>query len=190
MSKPITVEIFAIGCELSGAGCPRQAGGCGGCSRLAASPHPDAGASRTTGGCGACGGCCRDKPTSAVRTVGGLYRDLEKQLRQNGLVKVTDLRFIDLFDTPIEFYPAAQRLVAAGYTPPLILINGDLRYYGGIDPAVILAAIQAAAESRDEGIPAGPPSDPAKGPAGVRRDPGSPTAAALRRQRSPQRSKD
>jgi hypothetical protein len=85
---------------------------------------------------------------AADRTVGSIYREIENSLQQSGLSDRVDLSFIDLFDCEIDPDSSAGRLITADYTPPLILIDGALRYYGGIAPAPILSAIRLAVENQ------------------------------------------
>jgi hypothetical protein len=144
MSKKIQVHIFGFGNQLLKEGC--SSGGCGGCG------------SKDKKSSEGCGGCCNNssgnvgcsknirsntsyksgesKSTIKIgkksKDLNMHYTDLVEFLRDRGVIDSVDLKFIELSKINILDYDDLRVLYDMDFEPPYVVIDGIIRYYGGL----------------------------------------------------------
>lgn len=90
-----------------------------------------------SGGCGSCssgcstggGGCCSSKPSKPISE---LIEDLKNSVKNSDISSFTQIEYIDLDKLSSYDYENIDYLIEQGFNPPLVAIDGVVRFYGGI----------------------------------------------------------
>lgn len=138
MEKKIQIQIFGAWDWVLGGGC--SSGGCGGCS----SKSKEGSAS----GCGGCssggeGGCSSKTP----KQMGELYEELLQFLQGSDVKERVELEFLDIRKVNVLDYDDIRVLFDRGYELPYCVIDGIVRYYGGISNDLIYKDIKELLET-------------------------------------------
>jgi hypothetical protein len=135
MENKIKVQIYGEWDSVLGGGCnskieiassdKKAASGCGGC-------------------CGNSGGCntghsCGDK---AIKTMGELFGSLNNSLVDIGLNEHVELQFLDIRRINVLDYDDIRILFDRGYELPYCVVDGIVRYYGGIPEELIIKDVK------------------------------------------------
>lgn len=150
MNNKIKVQIYGVWDKSLGEGC--SSGSCGGC------PSPSGGCpSQTKGeaesiqltskghGCSRCasktsgGGDSIDQSTN---TTGMQYEELVHYLQDTGVKSKVDIEFLDMSKINILDFDDIRVLDEMGYESPFTVIEGIVRYYGGISKDLVFKDIQ------------------------------------------------
>jgi len=101
------------------------------------------GSDLATGGCGCGPGCCGPGDETDVRPLEEQARDLEETLvRYYG--PCVRVEFVDVFGEAMAAYPEMVRLIAERGLPlPLVAVNGEAKFAGGLPLDGISAALEA-----------------------------------------------
>jgi hypothetical protein len=142
MSKKIQVHIFGFGNQVLKGGCSSE--GCGGCG------------SKNNSSSRECGGCCNNssghrecgksknnlykseelKSTIHIekkpKNLNEQYTDLAEFLTERGVMHSIDLKFMELNKINILDYDDLRVLYDKDFEPPYVVIDGIIRYYGGL----------------------------------------------------------
>lgn len=95
------------------------------------------------GGCGCSSGCGPEN--SCGPTVEESTAELERQLREIYGDTVT-VKFVDTRKTGFRDYPLVERAVRIGYGFPIVSVNGQPRFAGGVDLEQICEVINEITE--------------------------------------------
>ena len=150
MAEKIKIQVYGIEDLILGGG--SASGGCGGCSSkgkqsLGESKVSCCGSVSNDKGSG-CGGCGSKKGESGgcgsktPKTVSELYRELVEFIEGSDVKDKTVLEFIDINKINILDYDDVRYLYDGGYELPYCVIDGIVRYYGGISNELILNDIK------------------------------------------------
>ena len=90
-----------------------------------------------TGTC-SCGGACASKTDA---TMGDLSADLAAFLQKSSIGECVKARFVDVLDDDLNAYPKAQVLFRNGFALPFVMINGNVRFWGGINNDMVLEEV-------------------------------------------------
>lgn len=128
MDKKIKVEIFGIEDEVPGS-----------CESALKSS--------SSKGCSNCKGCgshgCHEHGTSSEsKNLWQVYEEIEKFIKYSDASKNVIMEFIDIKRDGIENYKEIEKLLLEGYNIPIIVIDGIVRYYGGISKELIYKDIK------------------------------------------------
>lgn len=144
MSEKIQVHIFGFGSQVLKEGC--GSGGCGGCGSKD---------KKSSEGCGGCcnkssshGGCSRNingnNPRSSdelkstiqisrkLKDLNMHYADLTEFLKERGVMDSVELKFMELSKINILDYDDLRVIYDMDFEPPYVVIDGIVRYYGGL----------------------------------------------------------
>lgn len=137
MNNKIIVKIYGIESQVLGGGCSSR--GCGGCSSKAESGHKCCGdgnersSKGCSGGCGSEGGCSSKKPKSIIE----LYNELVQTIELSDVKDWVELEFLDIRKINILDNENIRMLYDRDYELPYCVIDGIVRYYGGIPNSLI-----------------------------------------------------
>jgi hypothetical protein len=143
MDKMIKVQIFGVDNWV-------VSGGCGGCSsKSGSSSDRCGGCSSKEGGCGGCGssdssGGCGSK---APKAMGELFNELVSSIQSSDIKGCVELEFIDIRKINILDYDDIRYLYDEGYELPYCVIDGVVRYYGGILSSLIYKDVKELIEA-------------------------------------------
>ena len=100
------------------------------------------GSSSCTGCCGGgCGKCCG----KASQDIKSTYCELQKYIESTDICDKVDIKFFDVNNMDdIKSFSEVKKAVDEGYGFPFVLINGKLRFYGGISGKVLYYGIKEA----------------------------------------------
>lgn len=138
MSKIIKVQIYGIENQILGGG--RSSEGCGGCSSKASKDSSECGNShgKGCGGCGSTGGCSSKTPKTMIK----LYEELVVSIKSSDINHCVELEFLDIRKVNILDNDDIRTLYDMDYELPYCVIDGVVRYYGGISSALIYKDIK------------------------------------------------
>lgn len=135
MNEKIKVQIYGIreenltsgcGCSLKKEGCSNtcknKKGSCGGCGSNLNSEHS----------------CCKSR---SAKTMGEAYKELEEFINESDVKNNTVLEFIDLVKDEFKEEKIVE-LISRGFEPPITVVDGIIRYYGGISKTYIYKDIK------------------------------------------------
>jgi hypothetical protein len=77
-------------------------------------------------------GPARDPRTGGNSLPLKMYFSLNKYLQSSDVGGSVDLHFVDSTTPEINSYPAAKNMIQQGSPPPLVAINGAVKYTGSI----------------------------------------------------------
>lgn len=127
MVDKIKVEIFGDKDKVETQGCPMKGNGCSGCS----------------GGCGgSCSGCGSSKNNGTDRTLKERCEEVFNYVRSSDVGDNVDLVFYDINNINVLDYDDIRVLLERGFEPPFTVIDGIVRYYGGISTQLIYKDIK------------------------------------------------
>ena len=121
MENKIKVSIYGNKLDILGkdGGCGHSTeDGCGGCN------------SKKSGGCGNCGS--KDK-----KSVGDMFLELENFIFASDVKGRVELQFIELDKNKIGGNEEIEDIIDRGFEAPIVVIDGIVRYYGGISNALV-----------------------------------------------------
>lgn len=99
------------------------------------------GTSSCTGCCGGgCGMCCG----KASKDIKSTYCQLQKYIESTDVCDKTDIKFVDINADDIKSFPEVKKAMSEGCSLPIVVINGRLRFYGGISGRVLYCGIKDA----------------------------------------------
>jgi hypothetical protein len=127
MNNKITVFIYGIWNEKIQSGCGSNHNSC------SSKKNDQKGSSCS--GCSSCGGCKSDKTEN--NTVGEQYKDLEEYIIQQKIDDRVMLEFLDLTKINVLDHDDIRILEEQGFSAPYTVIDGIVRYYGGISKELI-----------------------------------------------------
>lgn len=137
MNSKIKVNIYGVkdsvlprNCGCSGnqngcSGCSTNKNGCGNCSNDQ---------KHCSGGCGA----------STYKNLGDLYKDLKNFLEKSDIKENIDIKFIDLKEREMkeEEELRVKEIIERGFEAPITVIDGIIRYYGGLSNTLVLKDVK------------------------------------------------
>ena len=135
MNGKIKVQVYGIGEERlsSGCGCHGKKKDCSStCKNKKSSCH----------GCGSNSevkhSCCKGRKS---KTISEAYKELEQFINESDVKNSTQLEFIELNkDNLIE--EKIKEIIKDGFEPPITVVDGIIRYYGGISNIFIYKDIK------------------------------------------------
>ncbi len=131
----IKVDIFGFWNERlenkKGCGGCASSGGCGGCSKKNGGIQI-AGRLSNTESCSGCGS--GNEPS---KTVGQQYEELLEFINNSDIKDMVKLEFYDLKKINVLDYDDIRILTEMDYEAPFVVIDGIVRYYGGISEQLI-----------------------------------------------------
>lgn len=138
MSKKIKVQIYGIENQILGGG--RSSEGCGGCSSKASKDSSECSSShgKGCGGCGSAGGCSSKTPKTMIK----LYEELVASIKSSDINHCVELEFLDIRKINILDNDDIRTLYDMDYELPYCVIDGVVRYYGGISSSLIYKDIK------------------------------------------------
>lgn len=77
-------------------------------------------------------GPLRDPRTGRNSLALNQYFSLVKYIESSDAKNQTDLQFMDITQVNLNNYPAVQRALAQGQHPPIVVIDGVIKYSGSI----------------------------------------------------------
>ncbi len=121
MDEKIKIQIFGFKDEEADSGCEKKkkgsSKGCGGC-----------GSGGHTSGCTNCIGGDEGK----AKNMQEILKDLSESIQDSDIKECAELEFIDLGKISAYEYENIEQLLEQGFTTPIVVIDGIVRYYGGI----------------------------------------------------------
>lgn len=141
----IKVDIFGFWDEKlqtnkSCGGCG-SSGGCGGCNSKKAGIEI-AGRTSSTEGCAGCG-----SSSEGSKTIGQQYQELIEYINNSDLKDKVKLEFYDLKKINVLDYDDIRILTEMDYESPFVVIDGIVRYYGGISGHLIYKDVKELASA-------------------------------------------
>jgi hypothetical protein len=145
MINKIKVDIFGIWDEVlksnkkdcSSCESATGSGGCGCSKRKSGIAIRGVSEESKPGGCGGCG-----SKKSEPKSVGEQYTDLKSFIDGSAVKEVVELQFYDLRKINILDYDDIRVLTERDYEGPYVVIDGIVRYYGGISQDLIYKDVQ------------------------------------------------
>lgn len=64
--------------------------------------------------------------------MGDAYDDLIRFIQESDLQNKVEFHFVDLIEDDVDEFDAVKQMVSRGFALPLIAINGQMKFYGGI----------------------------------------------------------
>lgn len=148
MINKIKVDIFGIWDEVlqnkkdcGGCSSADGKGGCGCSKRKSGIAIKGAAEEAQSGGCGGCG-----SKKSQPKSVGELYTELKGFIENSAVKEVVELQFYDLRKINVLDYDDIRVLTERDYETPYVVIDGIVRYYGGISQDLIYKDVQELVE--------------------------------------------
>lgn len=77
-------------------------------------------------------GTLRDPQTGRNSLALNQYFSLVKYIESSDAKNRADLQFVDITQINLNNYPAVQRALAQGHHPPIVVIDGAMKYSGSI----------------------------------------------------------
>ena len=108
-----------------------SSGGCGGCGKKKTTIEI-VGKSEKTEGCGGC-----TSGSQVAKTVGQQYQELMEYIKNSDIKDKVKLEFYDLKKVSVLDHDHIRILTEMDYEPPFVVIDGIVRYYGGISEHLI-----------------------------------------------------
>jgi hypothetical protein len=144
MINKIKVDIFGIWDQVlennkkncSGCGSATSGGGCG-CSKRNSGIVIKGSAQETSDGCSGCG-----SKKSDPKSVGQQFNELQSFIDNSAVKDFIDLNFYDLTKINVLEYDDIRVLTEMDYEAPYVVIDGIVRYYGGIAQDLIYKDVQ------------------------------------------------
>ena len=142
MENKIKVQIYGIYDGTVLIGCTSKVNSCG--------SHGDD-VSNKNAGCNSCHGCDNGKINGdsqesnldkTLNTIGKAYEDLSTFIKSTDVSDNTELEFIDISKTKIEEDSDIKSLIERGFESPFTVIDGIVRFYGGMSGASIYKDIK------------------------------------------------
>jgi hypothetical protein len=90
-------------------------------------------------------GCCCNGGCGPAKTMGDIYKDFTRFLSGSRMRNRIDIQFVDVIMDDMGKYEYVLDALNQGLTLPLTSINGDVKFYGGIDSDLIYDAIRKSA---------------------------------------------
>lgn len=160
MNNKIKVQIYGVwdksleGCSSgSCGGCPSSGGGCpstGGCHSQTKGGDEGIQSTNKDHSCSGCGSKSSGEGLTtgglsvdqSVNTTGMQYEELVIYLQDTGMKSKVDIEFLDMNKINILDFDDIRVLDEMGYESPFTVIEGIVRYYGGISKDLIYKDIQ------------------------------------------------
>lgn len=95
-------------------------------------------------GC-ACGDDCGPECGTGP-TMGEQYQELVAYFQKSDLQNQVDLKFVDILQDDLTNYQYAHQRLERGCLMPLIAINGKMRFFGRVDPALVYEQVKKSAD--------------------------------------------
>lgn len=132
MDKKIKIDVFGVWEHVLG-NSKKDCSGCGSSGDgIAIKPEGK--------GCEGCSGCGTDK--TAPKTTGEQFEELQTLLQLSQYRDDVELKFYDLNKINVLDYDEIRVLTEIDYEPPFVMIDGIVRYYGGIASGLIFIDIK------------------------------------------------
>lgn len=122
----IIIQIFGNKDENINSGCGMSEG-CSGCGSNA----------HKCSGCGNHGCGNKGETTESNKTMDVIYSELVKFIMNSDVGDKVSMEFVDINKVGIHPYYDIEDLVERGFDPPITVIDGIVRYYGGISGKLI-----------------------------------------------------
>lgn len=130
MDTKIKIQIFGYRDEVISSACKnhghRNNDGCHGCGS----------GDRDAESCGSCNN--NDK----VKNINDILKELLKSIEDSDIKDSTELEFVDLEKNSSYDYENIEGLLEQGFTTPIVVIDGVIRYYGGISFKLIYSDVK------------------------------------------------
>lgn len=94
------------------------------------------------GGCNCSGGC------GPTKTMGQMYDEFVHFLANSKIRDQIDIHFIDILMDDMDRYPHVLDAMNQEYSLPLTVINGEIKFYGGISNKMIYNALRNNAKTK------------------------------------------
>ena len=143
MNNKVRVQIYGVWDKTIGNGCSHDScGGCpssGGCHSHTKDEHDSMQSTNKDCGCSGCGSksCGGDSVDQSTNTTGTQYEELVLFLQDTGVKSKVEIEFLDMSKINILDFDDIRVLDEMGYEPPFIVIEGIVRYYGGISKNLV-----------------------------------------------------
>lgn len=89
-----------------------------------------------------CGPDCGTGPT-----MGESYRELVDYFQKSDLQGQVELKFVDILEDDLTNYEYARQRLERGCVMPLTAINGKMRFYGPVAPALVYEQAKKSADA-------------------------------------------
>jgi disulfide oxidoreductase YuzD len=86
-----------------------------------------------------CGGSCG---SSSQKTMGEMFEELKRFILQSDLFEKVQVRFLDVLEDDLSSYDTAHMMFKTGYALPLVAIEGQVCFNGGISNSRIYEEIR------------------------------------------------
>ncbi|MDA8227589.1 MAG: hypothetical protein M0T74_07775 [Desulfitobacterium hafniense] len=80
-------------------------------------------------------------------TMGEMYQELVAFFGASEMRDKVDIRFVDVIKDSLDPYETARIRLDRGCKMPLTAVNGKMRFYGAIDPALVFEQAQKHADT-------------------------------------------
>jgi len=118
MDKIIKVEVYGIGEELLGSCCSNKKESHSNCS-------------------GGCSGSCQTSKSCLQA-----FEDLKKFLEDSDIKDNVSIKFIEMDSKALREHEEIRELIKRGFDLPVIIIDGIVRYYGGISTKLVCKDVE------------------------------------------------
>jgi hypothetical protein len=134
MDNKIKIYIYGLWDEVLG----NPSGGCGGCSSHSHNGGTGCGGcvSKKGTGCSGCG-AANGSGNKITKDTGQYYTELVQFIKNSDVKDNIELEFIELSKINILDYDDIRTLDELGYEAPYVVLDGLVRYYGGISKELI-----------------------------------------------------
>lgn len=120
------IKVFIYGNKLSVLG---KEGGCG--------HSTEDGGHSCSNKSGGCGNGCTSCGSKEKKSVADMFLELENFIEASDVKSMVDLQFIELEKNKIGWNEEIDDIIDRGFDPPIIVIDGIVRYYGGISNLLV-----------------------------------------------------
>lgn len=139
MSNKIKLEIYGIPNQVLGGGC--STGGCSNCSSKSTNRSGGCNSSKDNG-CGGCGGLSAGCGSKSLKTVEQLFQEMKSFIQESDISGYAEIQFHDIRKINILDNDNIRILYDMNYEFPYCVVDGIVRYYGGIPTNLIYKDIK------------------------------------------------
>lgn len=88
--------------------------------------------------------CCKNNELNMSKSIGDAYKELREYISSSDVKNNTELEFIDIdtMNLQEDEFLRIKDLISSGFEPPITVVDGIIRYYGGISNIYIYKDIK------------------------------------------------
>lgn len=142
MPNKIIVQIYGDFDALVAIGCTSKANGCSSCGSHGNNNSDKNSAHKGCEGCGTNGKSIESIEKMPLNTIGKAYGDLITFIKKSDVSDSTEFEFIDITKTKLDEDSDIKSLLDRGFESPITVIDGIVRYYGGMSQTSVYKDIK------------------------------------------------